>query len=567
MQAKRKPGNEMDGYIKMSKTTDKNLSGYQGEILVVDDSLSSLRLLSSILNQAGYLVREAVSGELALWTLSTRLPDLVLLDLRMPGMDGFEVCRRLKSNPETCAVPVIFLSAEDETTDKVQGLSVGAVDFVNKSSAHEEILARIETHITLARVKIALELERRNLEQRVNERTAELLKGKSLLRSVVDSGPDWIYAIDKTGHVLLVNQNMAQAVCAENIQEFREHNACEFFPFELSKGSETEDFYPTNDDCAVFAGTTIHLPCESILLADGSRQFFETYKTPLRDQNGDIYGLLCYRRDITERLRLENERRVLEKALWQARKMEAVGQLAGGIAHDFNNQLSLILGFAQFASAALTNGKLEKLEDYLSEILKASNSAQAVVAQLLAFSRVDQVATSPIELPSIVNETVAALRQSMPMEITLAIESGLPRVIISAIQVRQLLTNLVLNARDAVRAGGKIQVALRTEAPAGDSNCSSCHQPITGRHMLLTVKDDGEGIPAETVERIFDPFFTTKDVGQGSGLGLAMVHGITHSAGGHISVSSQPKQGTTISIWLPIADEAGSRSETAIASA
>ena len=180
----------------MSEITHEFIQEDRGEILVVDDSLSSLRLLSSILRQAGYRVREAASGPLALWTIGTRLPDLILLDVRMPGMDGFEVCRRLKANLTSARVPVIFLSAQDETTDKVQGLGLGAVDFVNKSSAHEEILARIDTHITLARVKLALEMERATLEERVSERTAELLRGKSLIRSVIDSGPDFIYALD-----------------------------------------------------------------------------------------------------------------------------------------------------------------------------------------------------------------------------------------------------------------------------------------------------------------------------------------------------------------------------------
>ena len=279
--------------------------------------------------------------------------------------------RRIKSNPQFAALPIIFLSAQGESTDKVQGLALGAVDFVSKSSEHEEILVRIDTHVTLARVKAALELERTNLEHKVMLRTAELLLGKSLLHSVIDSGPDLIYAIDRNCRVLLVNQNMAKGVGADLIPELIGLYDCQLFSRD-SCGAEScrkedcaHDCAVHQDDRRVFAGENIHRVSESLTLADGQQRMFETYKTPLRDQEGLIYGLLCYRRDITERLRLEDERRVLEKALWQARKMEAVGQLAGGFAHDFNNQLLLILGFAQFATRALASCRFEPLERFL----------------------------------------------------------------------------------------------------------------------------------------------------------------------------------------------------------
>ena len=120
----------------------------------------------------------------------------------------------------------------------------------------------------------------------------------------------------------------------------------------------------------------------TLTLPDGSVHYFETFKTPLRDAENAIYGMLCYRRDITQRLAMENEHRQLEQALWQAKKMQAVGQLAGGIAHDFNHLLSLILGYTQFAQAALAAGKTDKLDGYLAEVMKAASEGQAVVAQL-----------------------------------------------------------------------------------------------------------------------------------------------------------------------------------------
>ena len=331
--------------------------------------------------------------------------------------------------------------------------------------------------------------------------------------------------------MLLVNKNMDKAI-----------------------GSGSVSNLLSQDDQQVFAGETVYRASERMSLADGVQGVFETYKTPLRDSNGTIYGLLCYHREITERLRLEDERRALEKELGQARKMEAVGQLAGGIAHDFNNQLSLILGFAQLATRALANGKLDKLDDYLMEIFKAGSAAQAVVAQLLAFSRNDTAATTVLDLAPVVKETAAALSivVGASFEFKIEIESGLPAILIGAVQVRQLLTNLVLNARDASLGAGAITVQLQRVQEAGRVVCSSCRKVLTGEFIELSVSDKGSGISADILERIFDPFFTTKDVGKGSGLGLSMVHGITHSAAGHVGVVSVPGQGTKISSYFPV---------------
>ncbi len=155
----------------------------KGEVLIVEDAPASLKLLSDLLSAAGYAVRQAPNGELALWTAQARPPELILLDVRMPGIDGFEVCRRLKESAALRGVPVIFLSAQHDTDDKVRGFALGAVDFIAKPFQAEEILARTDAHVRLGRAQQALAAERANLERRVDERTAELAQ---LARSLED---------------------------------------------------------------------------------------------------------------------------------------------------------------------------------------------------------------------------------------------------------------------------------------------------------------------------------------------------------------------------------------------
>jgi diguanylate cyclase (GGDEF)-like protein/PAS domain S-box-containing protein len=158
----------------------------KGEVLIVEDTPASLKLLSDLLTEAGYYVRQAPNGELALWTAQSRPPELILLDIRMPGIDGFEVCRRLKASPELNQVPVIFLSAQHDTDDKVRGFALGGVDFIAKPFQAEEILARTDAHVRLGRAQKALAEERAHLEQRVTERTTELAQLAQSLEKEVE---------------------------------------------------------------------------------------------------------------------------------------------------------------------------------------------------------------------------------------------------------------------------------------------------------------------------------------------------------------------------------------------
>ena len=179
-----------------------------GEILVVEDTPASLRLLSAVLVQAGYGVREAPNGELALWTVQTRPPDLILLDVRMPGLDGFEVCRQLKADPRSADIPVIFLSAHSDTADRVQGFRLGAVDFISKPFQPEEVLARCSAHLRLARAQRALARERAELEQRVAQRTADLTLSSMAFENTLDA----IIITDADGHILTTNPSFTRTL-------------------------------------------------------------------------------------------------------------------------------------------------------------------------------------------------------------------------------------------------------------------------------------------------------------------------------------------------------------------
>lgn len=527
-----------------------------GEILVVDDSPASLTLLSLWLSDAGYSVRQAPSGELALWSLQSRHPDLILLDLRMPVMDGFEVCRRLKADSRHSDIPVILLSAENDSGDRARGLQLGAVDFLIKNFSRDEVLARVNTHLTLARVQRELRAERESLEIRVRQRTAEIEQQQDLLQQVIDSSPDWIYVKDRQHRYRLVNRPMANAY-GLTPQEMIGRGDRELFAAPAGNDvSENERWRQIHaEDDAALAGRLLHREL-SELCATGNRHY-DLFKGPLRDRGGNITGLLCIRRDISEQKASEASRQEIEAHLWQAQKMQALGQLTGGIAHDFNNLLASILGFGEFARHALQAGKTDKLDHYLGEVQQAGQRARELVAQLLGFSRGDPADSQQetVAVAPAVQEIARLLAATLGSEMRLQIDvdDALPAVTLPAIRLHQILMNLGINARDACAGRGEIRIAARHVQTDGSQRCASCHDKFGGDFVLLSFADTGSGIAPENMPRIFEPFFTTKAVGAGTGLGLSVCHGIVHAAGGHWQVDSRPQGGTRFDLYLPAA--------------
>ncbi|MCL4802070.1 MAG: PAS domain S-box protein, partial [Burkholderiales bacterium] len=265
-------------------------------------------------------------------------------------------------------------------------------------------------------------------------------------------------------------------------------------------------------------------------------------------------------RDITERRRAEQDRDRLEAQLRQAQKMEAIGHLTGGIAHDFNNILTSILGYVVLGEERQSELGDAKLGRYLAQARSAAQRARDLIQQMLTFSRGQRGERSVLALPPLVKESVKLLRSTLPASIEL--ETDLPRdvppVMLDPVQIEQVLLNLCINARDAMGGVGQIKVGVSlVEAP--EATCASCRQQVSGRLVELAIEDTGPGIAPDVLERMFEPFFTTKDVGRGSGMGLAMVHGIVHDHGGHIVVDSAPGRGAVFRLRFAPADAAASR--------
>ena len=272
-------------------------------ILIVDDTSANLKTLTAILSKRGYQVRPALNGELALNTARKKPPDLILLDIRMPGMDGYEVCRRLKEDQHTRDIPVIFISALDESMDKVKAFELGGVDYITKPFQSEEVLARVKTHIELRQMRL-------DLESLVTERTSKLQESENQIKLLLNSTAEAIYGLDMDGNCTFANRACIQMLGYKDTAELSGKNMHELIHHSYPDSTP----YPIQE-CPIFQafqkGKYIHVDDEVLWRADRTSFPAEYWSYPVIEDD-QIKGAVVTFMDITERRQAEEE-------LWQHR--------------------------------------------------------------------------------------------------------------------------------------------------------------------------------------------------------------------------------------------------------
>ena len=364
--------------------------------------------------------------------------------------------------------------------------------------------------------------------------------------TLLEAIPDCITLHAPDLKIIWANRQAVQIMGDKSLQAVVGHACCE-----LINGDQIP-----SQDCPVArsirTGKTVYTTA-----ATGSRHW-DLRVVPVKDDSGKVEAVVRIAREVTETHRLQQQ-------LFQAQKMEAIGTLAGGIAHDFNNILAAIIGFAEMALQQDSMGQQSRLN--VREILKAGMRAKELVHQILAFSRQTEQRRRPVQIAAIVEEALKLLRSILP--VTIAMDSRIQTdspIEADPTQIHQVIINLGTNAAHAMRERGGILTVRLTDVYL-DTITAVHHQEIKpGHYVSLIIEDTGHGMDAATLERIFEPYFTTKKIGEGTGLGLAVAHGIMKSHKGAITVKSRPGVGTAFTLYFPVTHEKSSDLEPSAAS-
>ncbi len=376
------------------------------------------------------------------------------------------------------------------------------------------------------------------LERKKNRARLELLS------KAVEHAAEAVVVTDKDGNIEYANP-IFEKITGYTLAEVKGKN-----PRILKSGKHDESFYKilweTISNGKVWQGTFINRK------KDGTLFHEEGSIAPVKDSNGEISHFVAVKRDITEMLNIELR-------LNQAYKMEAIGTLAGGIAHDFNNILFPILGYAEMVKQMPDDGELVKMA--IDQIYHSGMRAKELVNQILTFSRQDEQVVAPLNLKPLIKESVKFLRSSIPasvdVQLTIDPEYSM-KINADATQMHQVIMNLVTNAFQAIpNKVGKIEISL--DSFAVEESHSKYLKLPEGHYARLTVSDTGIGIPRENINRIFEPYYTTKAKGEGTGLGLAVVHGIVKKCQGNVFIYSDEGRGSRFTVYLPAVENCGDK--------
>ena len=429
-------------------------------ILLVDDNPTNLQMLLQTLNGRGYKLLIAKNGESALRIAAKAKPALVLLDIMMPGMDGYEVCRQLKENPETENITIIFLSALDDTKDKVRGLETGAVDYISKPFQAEEVIARVETQLKIHRLERALSARNRQLEED-KER-------------ILESMNEGIFGLDSRGNITFAN-HAAAMMTGWPIDKLQDVSLIRLM-LEESKGQEncSQQLAPIQVALNKGVAKTVE---DGVFWHSNGTSFPVSYScTPIMEDGG-ANGAVVVFKDITEKKRQKealqmalDELEEQKDKLTHVSRLSIMGEMAAGFAHEVNQPLTAISNYAQVAKRMLANLNIsdEGLSDAMSKINKQARRAGDIISRIRSFVKKPDHILGCVDPNKLIGDTYKLAEvdaRNNSMEIHLELGENLPDVKVDPVQIQQVALNLIRNGMEAMRGMDTrgLGVRVRTE--------------------------------------------------------------------------------------------------------
>jgi signal transduction histidine kinase len=504
-------------------------------ILLVEDDPGDARLVQAMLPETDgikYDVTRTARLSEAIACLNKAPVDIVLLDLDLPDSQGLGTIDSLsKAAPD---VPVVVLTGDSDENTKVAAVLNGVQDFLIKGCTPAAMLSRVLCHA----------VERQKVESRLRE-------SEQFLRTTLEALPSLIAILDASGAVLMANHAWRLFAASENaagivVREGENYLGADPIPDDEKSAGFSAFITGLR---AVLENRQSRVDLEFHCHYAGEQHWFNGRATPFT--SGDTSKVIVSFDEITERKKTERALHESQEQMRQAQKMEAVGRLAGGVAHDFNNLLIPIIVYSELLLEEFSSNDAACRS--LEEILKAGHSAKKLVHQLLAFGRKQPLDIKILKINAVIKDFEGLLQRTIREDIQLrmVLAPDLPSIKGDIGQLEQILVNLAINAQDAMPGGGTLTIET-ADAIIDDAFAAGYRSVNPGRYVMMSVSDTGHGMTEETQAQIFEPFFTTKERDKGTGLGLATVYGIVKQHGGNIWVYSEPDEGTTFKIYLPV---------------
>ncbi|MCD4742100.1 MAG: response regulator [Desulfobacteraceae bacterium] len=520
-------------------------------ILTIDDESYIRQSMRSYLEDFGFIVFEAENGKKGLEIFNSNEIDLILLDLRMPEMNGLEVLKEIKKqSPDT---PLIVASGTGNISAVVEALHLGAWDYILKPIEDMNVLYHSVTKcLGESSLKKENKIYQERLEELVMERTKELEESEKRNKAIFKHTGTAAVILEPDYTISMANSKFCEIVgLKKNEIEWEK----KWHDFVADEHKDIMNKYIEQRE----KSNTLKPDQHEIIFTNKDRKKIHTYITLATLPGIDKIAVSLL--DITEKKEAEQRWHNLEKQLRNAQKMEAIGTLAGGIAHDLNNILSPVLGYSEMTMMDVDPDS--KAYKHSEKIQKAALRAADLVSQILAFNRSSEEGKKSIKLHPVAKEVIKLLKGSIPSTIKIIddIDRNCGRVEADPTQIHQIIMNLCTNAFHAMEAtGGELTLSLH-EVLLSKEDLIKYPTLTENKYVALTVSDTGCGMDDKTQERIFDPYFTTKDEGKGTGLGLATVYSIVKTHKGSIFVKSSLNQGTSFTIMFPL-DETKTKQET-----
>ena len=513
------------------------MSQEKWKVLVIDDEEGIRRVMSIALTDEGYEVLTAEDGENGIQLCRQASPHIVITDIRMPGIDGIEVLKRVKEDDPNKEVIVVTAFGEMEIA--IRALQLDASDFITKPINDQALFVALERAKERYTNRKELQDYTTLIEEKWINTAEELARTFNFQNNLIESSIDGILGLDRDGKVIIFNKSLEKMLGYLKDEVHAKMALEQFFPIGTAERL-------INDLYSEEYGGKNRLSLYETHLIDkaGNKVPVQLSAAVLFQENKEI-GMVCFFRDLREIRRLE-EQFADRTRLLQQDKMVSLGRLAASVVHEINNPLAGILNYIRLMIKVLKRGALdqeymEKFQRYLGLIESETSRCSKIVSNLLAFSRQSKLEFSEMDINELLQRCIMLSEHKLTLQnirIQTLLDPKLPKLLGDFNQIQQCVINLIFNAADAMPEGGTLALVSALDA--------------NKRVVEIRVEDTGHGIPARDLPFIFDPFYTTKVEGKGLGLGLSTVYGIVDRHKGAISVESEVGKGSVFIIKLPL---------------